>query len=243
VTISLAGDLILDLPDNDTEDWYDNDRRVENNAGYTGKVRLLERTLYKDGAWNTLCLPFDVVLAGSPLEGAIAKTLANATMAGTRVTLYFGEPVTTLQAGVPYIIKWTSGTDIVSPVFTDVTVKNETHPVKKADGNVQFVGYYKCFDITPANNNIYYLTAGNKLKRTGINRMLRACRAYFRFTEAAQACQQVLDFGEDATGIVSMEDVRSQMSDAWYTLDGRKLQGEPTTKGVYVKNGKIVVIK
>ena len=40
-----------------------------------------------------------------------------------------------------------------------------------------------------------------------------------------------------------MEDVRSQMSDAWYTLDGRKLQGEPTTKGVYVKNGKIVVIK
>lgn len=243
VTISLAGDLILDLPDNDTEDWYDNDRRVENNAGYTGKVRLLGRTLYKDGAWNTLCLPFDVVLAGSPLEGAIAKTLANATMAGTRVTLYFGEPVTTLQAGVPYIIKWTSGTDIVSPVFTDVTVKNETHPVKKADGNVQFVGYYKCFDITPANNNIYYLTAGNKLKRTGINRMLRACRAYFRFTEAAQACQQVLDFGEDVTGIVSMEDVRSQMSDAWYTLDGRKLQGEPTTKGVYVKNGKIVVIK
>ena len=30
---------------------------------------------------------------------------------------------------------------------------------------------------------------------------------------------------------------------AWYTLDGRKLDAKPTTKGVYVVNGKLVVIK
>jgi hypothetical protein len=29
----------------------------------------------------------------------------------------------------------------------------------------------------------------------------------------------------------------------WYTLDGRKLQDKPTTKGIYIKNGKKIIIK
>ena len=38
-----------------------------------------------------------------------------------------------------------------------------------------------------------------------------------------------------------MEEWKS--SDAWYTLDGRKLNSMPTTKGVYVVKGKKVIIK
>ena len=48
------------------------------------------------------------------------------------------------------------------------------------------------------------------------------------------------------TEIVSMEDGRWKMedvNDAWYTIDGRKLQGKPTQKGVYInRNKKRVVI-
>ena len=29
----------------------------------------------------------------------------------------------------------------------------------------------------------------------------------------------------------------------WYDLNGRKLNAKPTTKGVYIQNGKKVVIK
>ena len=29
----------------------------------------------------------------------------------------------------------------------------------------------------------------------------------------------------------------------WYTLDGRKLEGRPTRKGLYVKNGKKIVVR
>ena len=36
------------------------------------------------------------------------------------------------------------------------------------------------------------------------------------------------------TGIETMSDVRGQMSDAWYDLNGRRLDGKPTTKGVYI---------
>ena len=35
----------------------------------TCDVVLTGRTLYKDGKWNTLCLPFDVTIADSPLAG------------------------------------------------------------------------------------------------------------------------------------------------------------------------------
>ena len=32
-------------------------------------------------------------------------------------------------------------------------------------------------------------------------------------------------------------------SDAWYTLEGVQLNGKPTRKGIYVNNGKKVIIK
>lgn len=33
------------------------------------------------------------------------------------------------------------------------------------------------------------------------------------------------------------------MRNAWYTLDGRKLDGKPTAKGIYIHTEKRVVIK
>ena len=48
---------------------------------------------------------------------------------------------------------------------------------------------------------------------------------------------------EEPTGIATMSDVRGEMSDAWYTLDGRKLRGKPTASGIYLNNGKKVIIK
>ena len=39
------------------------------------------------------------------------------------------------------------------------------------------------------------------------------------------------------TGEVSFD------SEAWYTLDGKRLNAKPNTKGIYVNNGKKVVIK
>ena len=45
------------------------------------------------------------------------------------------------------------------------------------------------------------------------------------------------------TGIESMEDVRSQMEDVYYTIDGRKVDSKPTQRGVYIMNGKKFVVK
>ena len=38
-------------------------------------------------------------------------------------------------------------------------------------------------------------------------------------------------------------ELRIENSDAWYTLDGRKLDKQPTTKGLYIHNGRKEVLK
>lgn len=225
-------------------------------AAYNGlkaTVTLSGRTLYKDGEWNTLCLPFDVVLDGSPLEGATAKTLTSATMTGTTVGLAFGDDVTTLKAGVPYIIKWDNGDDISDPVFTDVTVVSSLpadRTIEKADGHVKFIGYYDAFTIdTPTNDDIYYMTAGNTLKHTGKERTLKACRAYFQFSESAAVSRFVLDFGGGGiTTAIDGQTIHDSLlplpdSEGWYTVDGQRLNSQPTRKGVFIHNGRKVVIK
>ena len=219
-------------------------------AAFNGKsiiAKLDGRTLYKDGKWNTICLPFNVTLASSPLAGATAKTLTAATMTGTTVSLTFGDAVDVLQANVPYIIKWNSGENIVNPSFPYVTIANadeDARTVSLADGNVKFVGYYDAFDITADDDNIYYMGSGNTLQYTGVDRTLKAFRAYFDFTENAASRQFILDFGDGntTTGIAGVAD-DSQKDGEWYTVDGMKLDKQPTRKGLYINNGKKMVIK
>ena len=55
--------------------------------GVAQNVTLNGRTLYKDDAWNTLCLPFDVTIANSPLAGATVKKLTTSTSNLTDGTL------------------------------------------------------------------------------------------------------------------------------------------------------------
>ncbi|MBR1468938.1 MAG: homoserine O-succinyltransferase, partial [Prevotella sp.] len=46
--------------------------------------------------------------------------------------------------------------------------------------------------------------------------------------------------GEIPTGIRTIDNSQSTI-DNWYSLDGKKLNGEPTKKGVYIRNGRKVV--
>ena len=54
-----------------------------------------------------------------------------------------------------------------------------------------------------------------------------------------------LDLGDDLTGIIEHELLNSYeySKDGWYTVDGRKLDKQPTAKGLYIRNGRKVVIK
>ena len=248
----------------------DNSEVIENNRGVTTNVTLQDRTLYKDGSWNTLCLPFNVALEGSPLEGAtVMKLDATGTYATDKHTgfdasdgtlyLYFKD-VSTLEAGKPYIVKWTKANDyddnhskydIANPVFTDVTVTSiapATVSAKNSGLNtVEFIGTYGPAALTGGDKGCLYLGADNKLYYPSADMTVRAFRAYFHVDLAGQPSgirSFVLNFGGEETGILSTTNfTNSTNSGVWYSLDGRKLNGKPTTKGLYINNGKKVVIK
>ena len=222
----------------------------------TYDVKLDGRTLYKDGEWNTLCLPFDLsseLLADYPLAGAEIRTLEDAVVTGHHVDLTFGSTVRSLTAGTPYIVRWDVDTKIptiIDPVFRGVTLSDETNNFVSTDGHVNFVGYYDAFTIKPSDNPlVYYLTSGSTLKYTSKERTLKACRAYFTFTASdgsnANDFTFNINFGEENTGIEKTSNLKSQTSNPsdWFDLSGRRLNGKPTQKCIYVTNGQRMVIR
>ena len=60
---------------------------------------------------------------------------------------------------------------------------------------------------------------------------------------ASNAPALSFDFGEGTTGIRSIENGQLTIDNVYYDLSGRKLNAMPTQKGVYIVNGKKVVIK
>ena len=76
---------------------------------------------------------------------------------------------------------------------------------------------------------------------------LRANIAYLKLPAAAipsqpETDQVIMDFSGGSNGI-STATATATNNESWYTLDGRLLQGKPATKGIYVNNGRKIVIK
>ena len=93
--------------------------------------------------------------------------------------------------------------------------------------------------------NIYCLNAsGNKfeLKETGGSGPFRA---YFKPGTFDSSITSLGIGSGDATSISlpTINDPRSTINSGWYTLNGMRLDGKPTTQGVYIHNGKKIVIK
>lgn len=49
--------------------------------------------------------------------------------------------------------------------------------------------------------------------------------------------------GADVTAISTMKVISTPAEDAWYTISGVRMEGKPAQKGVYIHQGKLIVIK
>ena len=76
---------------------------------------------------------------------------------------------------------------------------------------------------------------------------LKPMEAYLKLdAEALKARIFVEDFENGTTAIKSLstDDIEGlKTSEGWYTIDGIRLQSAPTQKGIYINNGKKVVVK
>ena len=244
----------------------DNANNEETLYMYAGKkahsVTLADRTLFKDGKWNTLCLPFSLsaeqIAANGYFAGATLKTLDADAKNGfdtTDGTLYLSfKDATEIEAGVPYLVKWESGEPITDPVFEGVTVSSTAAQAVESTTagleSIQMVGCYSPVSVTADDKSILFLGDANTLYYSTIDRQIRSCRAYFsvpyiKNNAGAKARAFALSFdGEDVTGILGVSADSTDVKDGvWYSLDGVRLSGKPTQRGLYINNGKKVVIK
>ena len=111
------------------DEYEYNSPRIKEANGQTRNVTFSGRTIYSDGDWNTLCLPFNMSesqIASSPLAGYTIKSLdgthSNLDGNGT-LTLRFNT-ATTIEAGRPYIVKWPVGFTINNNADWDTFVGN-----------------------------------------------------------------------------------------------------------------------
>ena len=251
ITGSKSVDITLPLSNNG-----DNSEAIAQNAGVITDVILDGRTLYKDGGWNTICLPFNVKLSGSVLDGADVRRLSSTEFSNGTLTLNFTDEnkVTELEAGKPYIIRWASGENLVSPVFTSVTIRNATNNTSTT--YVDFIGTTSPFDFTANDNTKLFVGSENKLYYPNADMTLGACRAYFQLKGITAAdvsgARMSFDEGNDEVTSLNLTPALSQGEGAWYTLDGRKVANgqkpsqrhtltERIAKGLYIHHGKKVV--
>ena len=200
----------------------------------------LDRTL-QTGGWNTFCSPFSISSTDLTAMGITAKTLSSSTFdnATGKLTLNFAN-ATSIEAGKPYLVKVNA--TVQNPTFENVPTVSTTTPTETT--YVDFIPVMSPTNLTGGDKTVLFVSGGNTLTYPSGNGNINGFRAYFKLKDVAAAAAYTFDMSFDnTTGIQSVSDVRRQMSDAWYTLDGRKLQGQPTTKGVYIVNGKKTIIK
>lgn len=149
----------------------------------------LNRTLYCDGYYNTLCLPFNLAsLDGTPLEDATVMEYAGAEISGTGSDLTLDvtiEPVTSIEAGKPYLVSFPSGSDITSMTFRGVTISTTTPQTIESAG-LNMVGILAPTPLDDA-ENMLFLGANNTLYWSDNSHPLKGFRAYFEISPVAPA--------------------------------------------------------
>lgn len=248
------GVLNITLLDDDSQATIKNDTRKKNYEGLVVNVTLDGRTLIKDGYWNTLCLPFSVSkFDDTPLAGAEVRTLSSSSFADPQLTINFTDPESSLTANKPYIVKWTTeettqNADIVGPVFNGVTISTgDLDPISTTC--VTFTGNYQSESFT-ANKKTLYLGAGNALYYPDGERKMGAFRGYFELAEGYEAGEPLNTNEQNPSRFVLITNIlakqledKASASSAWFAVDGRRLSSQPTRRGIYVNQGKRVIIK
>mgnify|MGYP001232201740 FL=1 len=216
----------------------DNTETISGNADKTVNVKLT-RTLKAD-VWNTFCVPFDVTVAGSPLEGATIKQIASVTEKDDGAVINFENAPATLEAGKAYLVR--TATAIVNPTFNGVTVKNVDPTNCSGNEKYQLIGIYSPLNIDASlYGKVFGINNQDKLAKVKENTSIKGMRAYFLLANSATAAK--LNFGGELTGIDAVDNGEAVMTGKVYNLNGQYVGNslEGLKKGVYVVNGKKVL--
>lgn len=189
---------------------------------------------------NTICLPFNVEASdfGTVFGDATAKAYQ---FKGAEDKKLCFEEVTSIEAGVPYLLNVAQAhemgnvgkVDILVEEPKSVTVDGVTF---KGTFNVKVLGEKNLFLGKDGNLKVPASTEGN-------NNKLKGMRAFFVLPEATTAYS--LSFGGETTGIQAIEGEKAEKAQGVYTISGVKVADNTANlaKGLYIVNGKKFIQK
>lgn len=205
--------------------------------------------------WSTICLPF--AMTEAKVKEIFGDDVQLAYFAGydvekdgtdvTSITINFEDDNLSdgFYANYPYLIK--TSKDITEfSLTTDITPDDvqESYSAGKGDNKKsgKFIGTYQAKTVVPENslflsgNNFWYSTGQTKMK---------AFRAYFTISDVLTNMENAdsriqLSFNDEPTEIKTVE-LKTMDDERYYNLKGQRV--EMPHNGIYVKNGKKIVVK
>lgn len=216
--------------------------------------------------WETIALPFAVQTVTHERNGVIAPfgNSASGKHFWLRQLTQSGlQPATTIEANMPYLISMPNNTDLYAADFNQggrvtFTAENTAVPVTTqhvtalADSTILFVPTTM---QVGRSSDVWALNVGQvrgaNLEGSVFERDFREVRPFEAYTvhrsnTPAPRFVPINDInGGNLTGISDASLVNSEKvnNEKWYDLNGRQLQQKPTKGGVYILNGKKVVLR
>lgn len=221
-------------------------------------------TAEEAGSWTTIALPFapNVVRNDTDKKNLTWHTSEADTgkdfwiqelssVSGNNLTF---TNIATFTANRPYIIsvpetlagKTISFQKELSSAYVDLTPAAITHTV----GQVTLYGVCGDTDVSGKYvlRNDKFMKAGSSAGakgtlKAGANTMVAPFRVYA--TMEGSSYDQLLINSSHTTAIrtINTDEMHGDGNETWYTINGVRLNSRPTTKGVYIVNGKKVVVK
>ena len=204
----------------------------------------LTRTL-KAGGWNTFCAPFNISseqIAAVFGAGAQVKELDDSEFAEDTgiLTLKFKD-ATTIYHGKPYLVK--VGANVVNPVFIGVTVDGEWCEI--STDYLYFIPVMMSPQwLSGGDKNVIIIKNGNTFTYPKTDGEILCFRGYFLLRQSGPKVNSfIFDLGDGETTSIQLVTTERPLEEDcdFYDLQGRKV--EKPAKGLYIKNGKKVIVK
>lgn len=207
----------------------------------TGLTNIAYNRTFPEG-WSTVCLPF----ATPAIAFGENATSVQEFVSADEIGLNFAE-VQTLEANKPYLIYFAIAKETPTYFGTEIT---STTPVSVTKGDYTFVGSYDAVMSMSGKYGVATINDVQKVILGGENSTLQATRAYFTKKGEMPAQVRINLYGEGGDGTTGIGQVENSGTPTYdvYTLQGvQVLKGASSLnglqKGIYIVNGKKVVIK
>ena len=189
-----------------------------------GTTSATSETITPAKTWTSYVPNHDLDFTSTDKLTAYIATAANS----TSVTM---TPIDKVPAGTPVVLKATetgSGIAVSVAATTDDVSANK---LKLGDGATSIGGSGK-YDYILSNGKFYHASAG----------VLPAGKCYLHLDAAPSGARELsLSFEDEATGVNEVRGKKEEGRDEFYNLAGQRV-AQPT-KGLYIVNGKKVIVK